>query len=135
MWFSLKIPVKTIIDGDCCGELVVINERISFYGEVDPVKGIHKPSGKVIVNKILFFPGTRGSTVGSYIIYGLKKNNTAPQCIIVEKAEPILVAGCVISNIPLFTLMDYSFNDIVLLVRDGLKTIHYRGEYWFVIEE
>ncbi|MEM1845408.1 MAG: hypothetical protein QW558_01735, partial [Desulfurococcaceae archaeon] len=34
---NLKIPVKIIIDSDCFGEIVVINERISFYGEVDPV--------------------------------------------------------------------------------------------------
>lgn len=131
----MKIPVKIIIDGNCNSELVVINERISFYGEVDPVKGIHKPSGKFISNKVLLFPGSRGSTVGSYIIYALKRNNTAPQCMIVEKAEPILVTGCVLGEIPLFIIMNYSFNNIVNIVRDGLKTIHIRGDEWIVIEE
>jgi len=131
---NLKIPVKIIIDSDCFGEIVVINERISFYGEVDPVTGIHKPSGKNINNKILLFPSTRGSTVGSYILYALKKYNNAPQCIIVEKAEPILVTGCVLGEIPLFVLNNLSFNYISSIISDGFKAIHNKGEEWFVVE-
>lgn len=130
----MKIPVKIIIDGYCCGELVIINEKISFYGEVDPENGVHKPTGKVISDKVLLFPGTRGSTVGSYIIYALKKHGKAPRCIIVEKIEPILVAGCVVGEIPLFKL-NVSFEEISKIIRDGLKTIHNVGEEWFIVEE
>ena len=61
----------------------------------------HDLFGENVKGKILVFPGGKGSTVGSYKIYEMAKLGTAPLAMIVEKAEPIIVVGCVLANIPL----------------------------------
>lgn len=115
-----KVKVKILVEGSAEGKIVVINEPISFLGEVNPRDGVVKKKASVfkIKDKILVFPHTRGSTVGSYVIFGLKYYNNSPKAIIVKKAEPILITGCVISDIPLAQieedidlqeLMEYSY--------------------------
>lgn len=126
------IKVKPVVDGDCVGEAIVINDYISFFGEVDPRTGVHKPTGKSFSGKILIFRGGRGSTVGSYIIYGLKKYGKNPKCLIVAKAEPIIVAGAVLADIPLLVVENY--DQLIKIVRDGVIVRHSRGEDFVQIE-
>lgn len=49
----------------------------------------------------MFIPGGKGSTVGSYVIFQMKKNGTAPKAIICLKAEPIIATGAIMSDIPM----------------------------------
>ena len=100
------IKCKNIAKGKAQGELIVSSEPISFLGGVDLETGEvidpnHELKGEIIKDKILFIPGGKGSTVGSYVIFQMKKNNTAPKAIICIKAEPIIVTGAIISNIPM----------------------------------
>ena len=100
------IKCKNIAKGKAQCELIVSSEPISFLGGVDPETGEvidpnHELKGEIIKDKILFIPGGKGSTVGSYVIFQMKKNNTAPKAIICIKAEPIIVTGAIMSNIPM----------------------------------
>ncbi len=83
--------------------LVVTPRPISFLGEVDPREGILKRPGETqsLGGRIVVFPQSRGSTVGSYVIYALSFYKNAPLAMVVEKAEPLLITGCVIGGIPL----------------------------------
>jgi len=86
------------------GEALVSNQPIGFFGGVDPNNGLviekgHPLEGKNISGKILIFPTGKGSTVGSYVLYRMKKNNVAPIAIINEECEPIVAVGAIISNI------------------------------------
>jgi predicted aconitase with swiveling domain len=92
--------------GKAKGIALVTSQPISFLGSVDVKKGIiiekgHELEGKSISGKVLVFPGGKGSTVGSYAIYQLKKNGLAPVAMINVKAEPIVAVGAIISDIPL----------------------------------
>ena len=49
---------------------------------------------------MLVFPTGKGSTVGSYTLYRLKKAGVAPAAIINAEAETIAAVGCIISDIP-----------------------------------
>jgi len=78
---------------------------ISFFGAVDQKTGIikepnHPLFGQSVAAKILVFPHAKGSTVGSYILYALKKNNVAPAGMILEECETIVAVGAIISEIP-----------------------------------
>lgn len=93
------------------GDILFTKEPISFLGGVDPDNGEiieknHEIKGKKIKDKILVFPRGKGSTVGSYIIYQLKKNNKAPLALINIEAEPIVAVGAIISEIPLIDQVD-----------------------------
>ena len=102
---------RIISPGKCKGEAIVSRDPIGFYGGVDPKTGIvieknHPLEGKSIKNKILVFPCGKGSTVGSYVIYGLKKNNVSPIGIINEETETIVATGVILAGIPCIDKVD-----------------------------
>ena len=103
---KLKLYGRGITPGNVQGKAIVTSQPISFFGGLDPEKGTiiergHELKGMSVTGKILIFPRGKGSTVGSYVIYSMKKKGTAPAAIINIETEPIIAAGCVIANIPL----------------------------------
>ena len=100
------IECRSIAKGKGKGELLVSSEPISFLGGVDPETGViidptHELKGECIKDKVLFIPGGKGSTVGSYVIFQMMKNETAPKAIICLNAEPIIATGAIMSDIPM----------------------------------
>lgn len=96
---------RMIGPGKARGEAMVSRTPIGFYGGVDPKTGIviergHELEGKSVKGKILVFPSGKGSTVGSYVIYGLKKNGVAPAAIVNRETEAIVATGVILSGIP-----------------------------------
>jgi len=55
---------------------------------------------------VLTFPQGKGSTVGSYVMYQLKRNGKAPAAIINVSSETIVAVGAIISNIPLIDRLE-----------------------------
>jgi predicted aconitase with swiveling domain len=102
---------RKVVGGTAQGEALVSKDPVSFYGGVDPDTGIitepgHALCGKCITGKVFVFPTGKGSTVGSYVIYRMKKQGTAPVAIVNVETEAILATGCVISSIPLVDKLD-----------------------------
>lgn len=100
------IQCRKISKGKGKGELITSTEPISFLGGVNPQNGQiidpnHELNGEIIKDKVLFIPAGKGSTVGSYVIFQMMKNNTAPSAIICINAEPIIATGAIMSNIPM----------------------------------
>jgi len=96
---------RTIFPGKASGEALVSRMGISFYGGVDPETGVvteagHDLEGQSIAGRVLVFPSGKGSTVGSYVLYRLKRNGHAPIAIINETCETITAVGCIIAEIP-----------------------------------
>ncbi|MDH4213236.1 MAG: DUF126 domain-containing protein [Candidatus Thorarchaeota archaeon] len=96
---------RKIFKGKVVGEALVTGEDISFYGGCDPETGEivekgHHLEGKSIAGKILVFPSGKGSTVGSYVLYALKKAEKAPLAIVNKIMDPVVAVGCIISEIP-----------------------------------
>ena len=102
---------RKVVGGTAEGEALVCRDSVSFYGGVDPDTGIitepgHACYGKSVTGKVFVFPAGKGSTVGSYVIYRMKKQGTAPAAIVNVETEAILATGCVISGIPLIDKLD-----------------------------
>lgn len=96
---------RKIYAGQAEGEALVTRQGISFFGGVDPDTGQvvergHELEGRCIAGKVLVFPSGKGSTVGSYTLYRLKKNGTAPAAIINSVCETITAVGCILAEIP-----------------------------------
>jgi hypothetical protein len=94
-----------ISPGKARGEAMVSREPIGFYGGIDAKTGVviekgHELEGKSVKDKILVFPQGKGSTVGSYVIYGLKKNGVAPVAIVNRETETIVATGVILAGIP-----------------------------------
>jgi Uncharacterized conserved protein len=118
----MKIKGHTVSRGEASGPALVSTAAISFLGGVDPRTGVviekgHPLYGKSVKGTVLVFPGGKGSTVGSYLIYQLKKNGVAPVAMINVRAEPIVAVGAIISSIP---MVDRLEQNPITVIRDGV---------------
>jgi len=109
----MEMKGRIISKGKSEGEALKTNQPISFYGGVDPNTGEiiekgHELQGKSIKGKILVFPNGKGSTVGSYTLYRMKKNGSAPAGMINRECETIVAVGAIISEIPCIDKIDIS---------------------------
>jgi predicted aconitase with swiveling domain len=107
----MRLVGRKIYKGMAEAEAIVTKDGISFYGGVDPDSGKvvevgHELEGQSVTGKVLVFPTGKGSTVGSYTMYRMKKNNTAPVAIINEQIDTIIAVGCIISEIPCVDKID-----------------------------
>ena len=115
------IKCRKISKGHAKGEVIVTKDSLSFLGGVDPKTGIiidsqHELYGKKISGKILVIPSGKGSTVGSYVLFQMAKNKTAPTAIISLKAEPIIATGAIMAGIP---MVDQPDADILNILKEG----------------
>jgi predicted aconitase with swiveling domain len=109
----MELKGRIISKGKVQEEALVTSQPISFYGGVDPNTGEvlekgHELQGKSVKGKILVFPTGKGSTVGSYTLYRLKKNGAAPAGIINKECETVVAVGAIISEIPCVDKIDIS---------------------------
>ncbi len=116
---------RVIHPGKACGQALVSSEPISLLGGIDAETGIvidprHPLSGQSVTGRVLVFPTGKGSTVGSYVLYQLKRKGLAPAAIINARCEPIVAVGAIISDIP---------------VIDGIDITQIRCGDWVRIEE
>ena len=108
-----QLKGRIIYKGKAEGEALVTSQPISFYGGVYPNTGVviekgHELQGISVKGKILVFPQGKGSTVGSYTLYRLKKNCAAPAGMINRECETIVAVGAIISEIPFIDKVDVS---------------------------
>jgi predicted aconitase with swiveling domain len=116
---------RRVMGGYAEGEALVSSEPVSFYGGVNPLTGCitepgHCCCGENVSGKVFVVPTGKGSTVGSYVIYRMKKLGTAPAAIINVETEAILATGCVISDIPLVDKLD---RNPVEVISTGMKVV------------
>jgi len=114
----MKVKGRAISKGIASGPALKTSQPISFLGGVDPSSGQiiehgHELEGASIKDKVMIFPHGKGSTVGSYVMYQLKKNGVAPCAIINIKCETIIAIGAVISNIPLVDQLETSPLEVI----------------------
>ena len=126
----MELKGRIISKGIAEGEALTTTMPISFYGGVDPEtseileKG-HELQGKQIKGKILVFPNGKGSTVGSYTLYRLKKGGVAPAGLINRDCETVVAVGTIISEIPCVDEIDISkiVTGDTVRIENGVVTI------------
>jgi phosphomecalonate degydratase small subunit len=108
-----QLQGRVICGGKAEGKALVSSTPMSFFGGVDPETGVvtergHELQGQSVKGRVLVFPSGKGSTVGSYIMYRLKKSGSAPCAIVNQKCETIVAVGAIISEIPCVDKVDIS---------------------------
>jgi predicted aconitase with swiveling domain len=128
----MELKGRIISKGQVQEEALVTSQPISFYGGVDPNTGEiiekgHELLGKSVKGKILVFPNGKGSTVGSYTLYRMKKNGVAPAGMINRECETVVAVGAIISEIPCVDKIDISqikTGDLIRIDGDGVTITH-----------
>src|SRR5690606_36293683 len=85
------------------GEALVLTAPISFWGGVDPMTGHiadvrHPQHGQSVSGKVLFLPGTIGSSSASAVLLELTRNGRAPAALVLHEPDAILLLGLIVAR-------------------------------------
>ena len=85
------------------GEALVLTAPISFWGGVDPKSGRiadvrHPQHGETIAGRVLFLPGTIGSSSASAVLMELVHNGHAPAALVLHEPDAILLLGLIVGR-------------------------------------
>ncbi|PPR11062.1 MAG: hypothetical protein CFH41_01162 [Alphaproteobacteria bacterium MarineAlpha11_Bin1] len=116
---GLKYKGVGLVGGRALGEALITVEGIAFNLGVDEKTGIvietgHPLLGKNIAGRVLVCRSGKGSTAGSFSLLQLAKRGLAPAAIINLRADAVIIAGCVIAEIPLVHRLDTEITDLPL---------------------
>jgi predicted aconitase with swiveling domain len=109
----LQLTGRIIKRGTARGLALVSSEPIGFLGGVNPDTGLvvepgHPLQGQCVTDRVLVFPTGKGSTVGSYTLYRMAREGTAPAAIVNAESEAIVAVGAIIADIPMVDQVDIS---------------------------
>ena len=102
---------RTIVGGSVQGEALVTNQTISGWGGIDPKTGTiielrHELRGKSFKDKILVFPGAKGSSGWSAFFHMARLNGAAPKGFLFNKMSTKIALGLVVTHSPALTDFD-----------------------------
>jgi predicted aconitase with swiveling domain len=89
--------------GPADGRALVLDQPISFWGGVDPKSGRiadirHPQHEETIAGRVLFLPGTIGSSSASAVLMELVHNGHAPAAIVLNEPDAILLLGLIVAR-------------------------------------
>ncbi|MCX5790258.1 MAG: DUF126 domain-containing protein [Elusimicrobia bacterium] len=104
---------RIIFSGSGAGRVLKSDVPMGLFGHLDPKTGVyhearHPLDGKCVKGRVLVFPRAKGSTVGSYILYALRKTGKAPAAMILSECDTIVAVGAIIGSIPTVDRVDLS---------------------------
>lgn len=110
---GLRRKGRLIFGGTAAGRALKSAAPLGLFGHLDPKTGVyretgHPMDGKCVKGRVLVFPRAKGSTVGSYILYALRKAGKAPAAMVLSECDTIVAVGAIISSIPTVDHIDIS---------------------------
>jgi len=100
------------VAGGCAeGEALVTREAISGWGGIDPMTGTvieirHELRGVSFKDKILVFPGAKGSSGWSNAFHMARLANAAPKAMVFNVMNTKIALGAVVMHAPSVTDLD-----------------------------
>ena len=116
-----RFSCHKISEGKAQAEAIITHDRIMFY-QVRPEDGVmeeknHELEGRSIAQKVLLFPGGKGSSVVQQDgLYHLGRFHNMPAALIIQDPDPALVAGDVTMERPMVDKVDPAFYE---QIKDG----------------
>jgi uncharacterized protein len=85
------------------GSALVLSAPISFWGGVDSRTGTiadirHPEHGQSIAGRVLFLPGTIGSSSASAVLMELVHNGKTPAALVLDEPDAILLLGLIVAR-------------------------------------
>jgi predicted aconitase with swiveling domain/8-oxo-dGTP pyrophosphatase MutT (NUDIX family) len=106
----VKLRARPIAPGRAAGTALVSPVPFSFVGGADPETGEildrQAGEGERLSGRTFAFPRGKGSTVGSYVIFGLAKRGLGPAAIVNVETDGIVAVGATLAGVPLVDRVD-----------------------------
>ena len=108
---KITLKGRKVVGGVVEGEAFVTKETISGWGGVDPIKGTiierrHEAKGKSFKDKVLVFPGAKGSSGWSVAFHITRLAGSAPKAMIFKELTSKIALGAVVTHTPAVTDLD-----------------------------
>jgi predicted aconitase with swiveling domain len=102
---------RKVVGGCAEGEALVTKDTISGWGGIDATKGIiterrHELRGQSFKDKVLVFPGTKGSSGTSMAFHATRLVGTAPKALIFNDMTTKVALSAVLLHAPAMTELD-----------------------------
>ena len=108
---TITLRGRTVVSGVAEGEALVTHETISGWGGVNPMTGTvietrHALRGQSFKDKILVFPGAKGSSGWSGVFHLTRLTGTAPRALVFNEMTTKVALGAVVMRVPAVTELD-----------------------------
>lgn len=118
---SIQITGRGIVPGTTEGEALVSHETISGWGGIDPARGViiesrHELFDVCFTDKVLVFPGAKGSSGWSGFFQSTRLMGTAPRAMVFSAMTTKAVLGAVVTRVPTVSELD---QDPLALIETG----------------
>lgn len=118
---TITLHGRTVVGGVSEGEALVTRETISGWGGIDPrtgkvVETHHELCGVSFKDKILVFPGAKGSSGWSQYFHLARLAGTAPKAILYNRTTTKVALGAVVMRVPALTDFD---RDPLSIIENG----------------
>ena len=102
---------RKVVGGCAEGEALVTKDMISGWGGVDPDTGTiielrHELRGQSFKDKVLVFPGAKGSSGWSVVFQNARLAGNAPKAMIFNVMNTKAALGAVVLHVPAMTGLD-----------------------------
>jgi predicted aconitase with swiveling domain len=112
---------RKVVGGCAEGEALATRQTISGWGGVNPMQGTiietrHELRGQCFKDKVLVFPGAKGSSGWSAVFHTSRLAGTAPKALIFNQMTTTVALGAVVMRVPSVTDLD---RDPLELIESG----------------
>ena len=115
---TIVLHGRKVVGGVAEGEALVTRETISGWGGVNPTKGTiietrHELRGVSFKDKVLVFPGAKGSSGWSGMFHMTRLMETAPMALVFNTMTTKIALGAVVMRKPAVTDLDQDPLDVI----------------------
>ncbi|MGB7301925.1 MAG: DUF126 domain-containing protein [Burkholderiaceae bacterium] len=108
---AIVLHGRKVVGGRSAGEAMVTTDHVSGWGGVDPRTGSiietrHELRGQSFKDKVLLFPGAKGSSGWSNTFHLTRVMNTAPSAMLFVEMTTKVALGAVVTRAPAMTDFD-----------------------------
>ena len=109
---------RRVVGGSASGEALVTRQTISGWGGVNAMRGEiietrHELRGQSFKDKVLVFPGAKGSSGWSVVFHLTRLAGTAPKAMIFNEMTTKVALGAVVMRVPAVTDLDRNPLDVI----------------------
>ena len=107
----ITLTGRKVVGGVAEGEAMVTRDTISGWGGVNPMTGViletrHELRGQSFKDKILVFPGAKGSSGWSVVFHTSRLAGAAPRAMVFNEMTTKIALGAVVMRCPSVTDLD-----------------------------
>jgi predicted aconitase with swiveling domain len=108
----LVLQGRKVVGGYAEGEALVTTDTISGWGGINPMTGTvietrHQLRGQSFKDKVLVFPGAKGSSGWSAAFHITRLTGMAPRALVFNQMTTKIALGAVVMRVPAVTDLDH----------------------------